>query len=133
MNALLWDVNISEEEFMSVLHDKSHPEHRWALIRLLTLFPTNRLFEYINRDEFLDIWPKIKDTIKRDFWYKKASGSSKGRPGQLSERSCRVSWIVNSTEILEDDLRLGKEGLSQIIQRYPYCTRYIEGEVFYNA
>lgn len=68
MKALLWDVNISEEEFRLAINDKSHPEHRWALIRLFTIFPTNKLFEYITRDEFLNVWPLIKDAVEKDFW-----------------------------------------------------------------
>lgn len=68
MKALLWDVNISEEEFMVILRDKFHPEHRWALIRLFTLCPTNKLFNYITRDNFLSIWPEIRDDVEKDFW-----------------------------------------------------------------
>lgn len=68
MKALLWDVNISEEEFRIALHDKYHPEHRWALIRFFTIFPTNNLFCYITRDEFVDMWPRVRDTVEKDFW-----------------------------------------------------------------
>lgn len=81
MKALLWDVNISEEEFRLALRDKYHPEHRWALIRLFSIFPTNKLFNYITRDDFLDVWPEIRDAVEKDFW---------GRA-----RVERLDWLYN--------------------------------------
>lgn len=68
MKVLLWDVNISEEEFMLALRDKSNPEHGWALIRLFTRCPTNKLFNYITQNEFLNNWPEIRDDVEKDFW-----------------------------------------------------------------
>jgi hypothetical protein len=70
LKALLWDVNISEEEFREIIHNQSHPEHKWALKRLFTMFPTDRLFEYISSADFVRIWPEIRDDIKNDFWGK---------------------------------------------------------------
>lgn len=68
MKALLWDVNISEEEFQLAIHDKAHPEHRWAMIRLFSIFPTNKLFNYITRDEYLETWPSVRGAVEKDFW-----------------------------------------------------------------
>jgi hypothetical protein len=59
---------MSEDEFIHAIRNKSNPEHRWALIRLFTICPTNKLFSYITADDFLEIWPELRDTVEEDFW-----------------------------------------------------------------
>jgi hypothetical protein len=68
LKALLWDVNISEAEFKKIIHNQSHPEHKWALVRLFSLFPIDKLFDYITHADFLRIWPEIRDNVREDFW-----------------------------------------------------------------
>jgi DNA-binding XRE family transcriptional regulator len=67
----LWDINASVQEAKRILADENNPEFYIFAQRLFSRVVDQReAFEYLDKECFIRIWPKLKNRLLKDAWNK---------------------------------------------------------------